>query len=35
LTEDGQRTERPLKNKAEYQALLKEYFDVTLPEEQA
>jgi N-hydroxyarylamine O-acetyltransferase len=30
LTKDGQRSERPLKDKAEYDALLKQYFDVTL-----
>jgi len=34
LTKNGQRSERQLKNKAEYHALLKQYFDVTLSEEQ-
>jgi N-hydroxyarylamine O-acetyltransferase len=32
LTENGQRSRRPLENKAEYQKLLKEYFDITLDE---
>ncbi|NUQ83501.1 MAG: arylamine N-acetyltransferase [Anaerolineales bacterium] len=33
LTENGQRTERPLKDRDEYHALLKQYFDITLPKE--
>jgi N-hydroxyarylamine O-acetyltransferase len=32
LTENGQRSTRPLENKQEYQKLLKEYFDMTLHE---
>ena len=32
LTENGQRSRRPLENKAEYQKLLKEYFNITLDE---
>lgn len=32
LTENGQRSTRPLENKAEYHKLLKEYFDLTLDE---
>lgn len=34
LTENGQRTKRQLKDRAEYLALLKQYFDITLPKEQ-
>lgn len=34
LTENGRRSERPLQNKDEYYALLKQYFGITLPEEQ-
>ena len=34
VTQNGQRSERPLENKDEYRALLKQYFDVTLSEEQ-
>ena len=30
LTKNGQRSERPIKDKAEYDALLKQYFDITL-----
>ncbi len=33
LTENGQRTERELKDWEEYDALLKEHFDITLPKE--
>jgi N-hydroxyarylamine O-acetyltransferase len=34
ITTNGQRSESAVHNQAEYQALLKEYFDVTLPKEQ-
>jgi len=34
LTKNGQRSEHPLKSKNEYRTLLKQYFDVTLEEEQ-
>jgi len=34
LTKNGQRSEHPVENKAEYHALLEQYFDVTLSEEQ-
>jgi N-hydroxyarylamine O-acetyltransferase len=30
LTKNGQRSERPIENKDEYQGLLKQYFDITL-----
>ena len=33
LTENGKRLERPLEGKAEYEALLKKYYDITLSEE--
>ena len=33
LTKNGQREKRPLQNRAEYHALLKQYFDITLSEE--
>jgi N-hydroxyarylamine O-acetyltransferase len=35
LTKNGKRSERPLKSKKEYRALLKKYFDVILEEEPA
>ncbi|HET9912973.1 MAG TPA: arylamine N-acetyltransferase [Anaerolineales bacterium] len=34
ITRNGQRSERPVESKAEYQALLKQYFDITLSKEQ-
>lgn len=34
VTKNGQRSERPVESKDEYHALLKQYFDVTLSEEQ-
>lgn len=34
VTTNGQRSEQPVRDQAEYQALLKQYFDVTLPKEQ-
>ncbi len=34
ITRNGQRSERHVANKQEYHTLLKQYFDVTLPEEQ-
>jgi N-hydroxyarylamine O-acetyltransferase len=34
VTRNGQRSERPVESKEEYQSLLKEYFDVTLSKEQ-
>jgi N-hydroxyarylamine O-acetyltransferase len=34
VTRNGQREERPLKNRDEYHALLKQHFDVALPKEQ-
>lgn len=34
LTKDGQRSSRPLQDRAEYRGLLKHYFDITLPEQQ-
>lgn len=34
ITRNGQRSERPVESKAEYHALLKQYFDITLPKEQ-
>lgn len=33
ITRNGQRSERPVESEAEYQALLKQYFDVTLSKE--
>lgn len=33
VTRNGQRTKRPLKDRDEYHALLKQHFDVTLPKE--
>jgi N-hydroxyarylamine O-acetyltransferase len=33
LTENGQRTKQPIENKKHYDALLKQYFDITLTEE--
>jgi N-hydroxyarylamine O-acetyltransferase len=34
ITRNGQRSERPVRDKNEYRALLKQHFDVTLPQEQ-
>ncbi|HSB00618.1 MAG TPA: arylamine N-acetyltransferase [Anaerolineales bacterium] len=34
VTRNGQRSERPVENRDEYRAFLKQYFDVTLPKEQ-
>jgi N-hydroxyarylamine O-acetyltransferase len=34
LTRNGQRTEQPIADSAEYNSLLKQYFDITLSEEQ-
>jgi N-hydroxyarylamine O-acetyltransferase len=34
ITRNGQRSESPVGSKAEYHALLKQYFDITLPKEQ-
>lgn len=33
LTEDGRRTERPIESREEYEALLKQYYDITLDKE--
>jgi len=34
LTKNGQRSERPIENKDEYHGLLRQYFDITLEQEQ-